>query len=37
MANNQLNWSHFRPEFSGKPEEDAGSTFAENRGLDDYP
>ena len=23
MRNNQLNWSHFRPEFSGKPEEDA--------------
>ena len=23
MANNQLNWSHFRPQFSGKPEEDA--------------
>ena len=23
MANNQLNWSHFRPEISGKPEEDA--------------
>ena len=22
MANNQLNWSHFRPEFSGKPKED---------------
>ena len=22
MANNQLNWSHFRPEFSGKLEED---------------
>ena len=22
MANNQLNWSHFRPEFSGEPEED---------------
>ena len=22
MANNQLNWSHFKPEFSGKPEED---------------
>ena len=22
MVNNQLNWSHFRPEFSGKPEED---------------
>ena len=22
-ANNQLNWSHFRPKFSGKPEEDA--------------
>ena len=22
MANNQLNWSHFRPDFSGKPEED---------------
>ena len=21
MANTQLNWSHFRPEFSGKPEE----------------
>ena len=23
MASNQLNWSHFRPEFSGKPKEDA--------------
>ena len=23
MANNQLNWSHFRPEFSGKPNKDA--------------
>ena len=23
MANNQLNWGHFRPEFSGKSEEDA--------------
>ena len=23
MANDQLNWSHFRPEFSGKPKEDA--------------
>ena len=23
MVNNQLNWSHFRPEFSGKPKEDA--------------
>ena len=23
MANNQLNWSHFRPEFSGTPKEDA--------------
>ena len=22
MANNQLNWSHFKPEFSGKSEED---------------
>ena len=22
MANNQLNWPHFRPEFSGKPKED---------------
>ena len=22
MANNQLNWSHFRPEFSGTPSED---------------
>ena len=22
MANNQLNWSHFRPKFLGKPEED---------------
>ena len=22
MANNQLNWSHFRPEFSGTPNED---------------
>ena len=21
MANNQLNWSHFKPDFSGKPEE----------------
>ena len=23
MANNQLNWSYFRPEFSGTPNEDA--------------
>ena len=23
MANNQLNWSHFKPDLSGKPEEDA--------------
>ena len=23
MANNQLNGSHFKPDFSGKPEEDA--------------
>ena len=23
MANNQLNWTHFRPEFSGTPKEDA--------------
>ena len=23
MANDQLNWSHFRPEFRGEPEEDA--------------
>ena len=23
MANQQLNWSHFKPEFSGKPGEDA--------------
>ena len=23
MANNQLNWSHFRPEFLGKPKEEA--------------
>ena len=23
MANNHLNWSHFRPEFLGKPKEDA--------------
>ena len=22
MANSQLNWSHFKPEFSGKPKED---------------
>ena len=22
MTNNQLNWSHFKPDFSGKPEED---------------
>ena len=22
MANNQLNWSHFRPEFSGTPHKD---------------
>ena len=22
MANNQFNWSHFKPDFSGKPEED---------------
>ena len=25
MVNNQLNWSHFRPEFSEKPKEDAGA------------
>ena len=30
IANNQLNWSHFKPDFSGKPEEDAGGTHAEN-------
>ena len=23
IANNQINWSHFKPDFSGKPEEDA--------------
>ena len=23
MANDQLNWSHFKPDFLGKPEEDA--------------
>ena len=23
MANNKLNWSHFKPDFLGKPEEDA--------------
>ena len=23
MANNKLNWSHSKPDFSGKPEEDA--------------
>ena len=23
VANNHLNWSHFKPDFSGKPEEDA--------------
>ena len=23
MTNNQLNWSHFKPDFSGKPKEDA--------------
>ena len=23
MANNQLNWSHFKPDCLGKPEEDA--------------
>ena len=22
----QLNWSHFKPEYAGKPEEDVGST-----------
>ena len=24
----QLNWSYFKPEFSGKPEEDAENTFS---------
>ena len=27
MANNQLNWSHFRPEFSGTPNKDAEAHF----------
>ena len=22
-----INWSHFKPEFSGKPDDDAGSPF----------
>ena len=25
QAHAVVNWSHFRPEFSGKPEEDAGA------------
>ena len=37
MANNQLNWSHFRPEISGKSKEDGRSTSVKDRGLDDYP
>ena len=37
MANNQLNWSHFRPEFSGKPQRGCGSTFVEDRRVDDCP
>ena len=31
MANNQLNWSHFKPDFSGKPEEDMGGALTENK------
>ena len=27
----QLSWSYFKPEFSGKPEEDAIATFVENK------
>ena len=27
MANNQLNWSRFKPDFSGKPEEDVEAHF----------
>ena len=37
MANNQLNWSHFRPEFSRKTQRGCGSTFLEDRRLDGYP
>ena len=25
QAHLQMNWSHFKPEYSGKPEEDAGA------------
>ena len=32
MANQQqLNWSYFKPEFAGKPEEDAGSTSTQDQ------
>ena len=26
----RMNWLHFKPEFSGKPDEDVGSTFIKN-------
>ena len=37
MANNQLNWSHFRPKFSGTPNKNVEAHFVENRRLDDHP
>ena len=30
-AHNQLNWSHFKPDFLGKPEEGCGGALAENK------
>ena len=32
----QLNWSHFRPEFAGKPEEDVEAHLLCTKGLDEY-
>ena len=36
MANNQLNWSHFKPDFFRKTQRRCGSTLAENNRLDDH-
>ena len=36
IANNQLNWSHFKPDFLGKLKRRCRSTFAEDNGLDDH-
>ena len=37
MANNQLNWSHFKPDFSGKPKEDGEVHLLRTMDWDDPP